>query len=248
MRRNALVLIVSGALAVTASAEPFTLTVENLGPQPLSPVFFAASNINFNIFSIGSMTSAALEDIAEEGDATLMTQIAAMAGSDVASYGVLGATPLAPGEERSFEFSADADRRYFSFASMLGLTNDGFIGESVNTMAIDMYVGETPMGFTYTVFGSRSWDAGTELNTQDATDLVAFGGTGSPNEMIGMTHVRVHGGIIAGIGDSWTELPNWNFATPLARLEVTPTPEPATILALSLGAVALWSRKRKNTT
>jgi hypothetical protein len=238
-------LLVSCALAGTAGAEGFSLYVENLGPQPLSPVFFSSGNLNFNIFSVGSASSGGIKNIAEMGDATLMMAVAASAGADVMDYGTTTGGPLLPGENRTIEFEADADHSYFSFASMLGKTNDGFIGESVNSMVLDLYSGGTPTGFDYTVYGNRAWDAGTELNTQDSADLAAFGGTGNPAEEVGMTHVHMHGGIVAGIGDSWALLPNWNVSTPLARLEVTPSPEPASLLAVGLGVVALWSRKRK---
>jgi hypothetical protein len=245
MRRTALALIVTGALAGSASAEVYLLTVENLGPQPLSPMFYSTSNVNFNIFSVGSGSSPGMKMLAENGDATGMLGIATAAGSDVFDFGTTDGGVILPGETRTVSFEADPTHSYFSFASMLGKTNDGYIGESVNSMVLDLYSGGTPTALSYTVYGSRAWDAGTELNTQNAADLIAFGNFGNPDEEVGMTHVRMHGGIIAGTGDSWDQLPNWNVATPLARLEISPAPEPATVLALSLGAAAIWSRKRR---
>jgi hypothetical protein len=78
------------------------------------------------------------------------------------------------------------------------------------------------VGLTIVVTGQRAWDAGTEMNTQNAADLAFLGGTGNPPENPWDAHVRVHSGVLAGIGDSWTLMPNWTPDTELARITVEP--------------------------
>ncbi len=174
------------AIVGSASAQDFSITWTNLGPQPLSPLFFAASNNSFDIFQVGGSASQGIKDIAETGDVSAMLGIAEAAGRAVGFRSVLGGGPLMPGFSRSGTFSASSTTRWFSFATMLGMTNDGFLGESVSSMSLDLYDAlDNPTGFSLTIMGSRAWDAGTEDNTQDAADLAALGGSGNPPEMSG---------------------------------------------------------------
>lgn len=228
-----------GLSSLIAQAGTFKLTITNAGPQPLSPLFFASSDATFDIFHAGSSASAGIKNIAERGNTTAMTGIAAAAGGAVGTYGVLGASPLAPGDSRTTTFSTDAAHPYFSFAAMLGKTNDGFIGESMSSMGL--MLSSTPIDLTIT--GARAWDAGTELNTQNAADLGFLGGSGNPAEMAGDDHVRVHNGVIAGFGDSWAAMPAWSSTTPLARIQVEAVPEPGTIFALAAGTFMLIKRR-----
>ena len=98
--------------------------------------------------------------------------------------------------------------------------------------------------FSLDVFGTRAWDAGTEKNTQNLIDLNTLGGTENPQEDPGQNVVRVHAGIIAGLGDSWQNLPSWTPSTQLARIQVQAVPEPATFAALGLGAFGMLRRRR----
>ena len=240
-RATAITLLVS--LGAAAHAEQFQLTLTNTGPQPLSPFFYSASTDGFNIFSTGGFASPGIKNIAEKGDASTMLAIAA-SSSAVGTYGLLGATPLVPGGTRTLLFEADAAHPYFSFASMLGRTNDGFIGESVDSMGLRLFDAGGARSFTQDVFGTRAWDAGTEKNTQNLIDLNTLGGTENPQEDPGQNVVRVHAGIVAGLGDSWQQLPNWSPSTQLAHIQVQAVPEPASLAALALGAVGLMRRRR----
>lgn len=234
------------AVAGVAHADEFRLTVTNLGPQPLSPLFFSAGDSTFNIFDVGGSSSLGIKKIAEGGDTSSMLDIATAAGSHSGTFGVLGAAPLGPGGERSLVFNTTTAHGYFSFAAMLGKTNDGFIGESFSSQGLNLYSGSTPTGFSFLVTGARAWDAGTENNTQNAADLGFLGGSGNPAETGGNDHIRVHAGVINGVGDSWDQMPAWSTDTELARITVTPVPEPATMAALGMGALALLRRRRKN--
>lgn len=241
MNRSWRTLLSFGALAAMTivHAGTFRVTITNNGPQPLSPLFFAASDSTFNTFTLGGTASAGIKNIAERGNATAMTGIAAAAGSAVATYGVLGGSPLTPGNTRTTTFTTDSAHPYFSFAAMLGQTNDGFIGESVSSAMLNLNNGPLDLH----IFGTRAWDAGTELNTQNAADLGFKGGSGNPADT--NTAIRVHAGVIPGVGDSWQDMPAWTSNTDLARIQVQAVPEPATWLGLGLGALVLLRRRRR---
>jgi hypothetical protein len=178
------------------------------------------------------------------GNATEMLNIASSAGSAVQDFGLLGSSPLMPGQTRTAVIDIDPGKDYFSFAAMLGKTNDGFIGESVSSQGLRLFNGNVALGFSVNIYGARAWDAGTEMNTQNAADLAFLGGSGNPGEDPGMNHIRVHESVISGRGDSFGQMPDWNVDTQLSTLTVLPVPEPATIAVLGLGAAALLRRRR----
>lgn len=239
----ALALTLGGASLLNAA--DFQVKFTNYGPQPVSPVFWAATNDQYNLFSVGAGASFAIKRIAEGGNTTQARADAdSQLGGSVAAYGVLGGAPIAPGGMVMGEFSTDSSHSYFSFAAMLGKTNDGFIGESVNSLGLQLFSGGNPHGWTHWIMGSRAWDAGTELNTQSSADLGFLGGSGNPAEAPNMNTVHVHPGIVAGVGDAWDQMPNWTRDTVLGRIEVSPVPEPAGLAVLGLGFVAI-ARKRR---
>lgn len=248
MKKIATSIVLAAALAAVASAstQQFKLTLTDLGPQPLSPLFYSAGNSQFNIFSVGAGASMGIKKVAEMGDTSGLVSSASSADpSSLAAYGVLGSGPIGPGQSESVLFTADSDHPYFSFAAMLGKTNDGFIGESVNSMGLMLFNGTNPNSFTYTVTGARAWDAGTEANTQNAADLAFRGGSGNPAEDPSMAFIHVHPGIIAGVGDSWQLMPNWTQKDNLAQISVQSVPEPSSLLGLASIAVGLFVRKAK---
>lgn len=244
MNRN-LFLAASAMLAVSAHAADYRITVTDTGPQPLSPLFFTTGTSSFDLFDLGSTASLGIKKIAEGGDTSAAVALAQGAGSAVGTYGVVGDSPLAPGLTRTYSFSTDAAHPYFSFAAMLGKTNDGFIGESASSMGLDLFSGGAPQGFSLDVFGTRAWDAGTELNTQDAADLGFLGGAGNPQEAPADAHIRVHGGVVPGVGDSYDQIPAWQLSTQLAHITVQSVPEPGTWAALGLGTLALGRRRAR---
>lgn len=230
------------ACAVASSADTFKLTVTNHGPQPLSPVFFSAGTADWDIFTEGEAASAGIKDIAEAGDARTMARLAGLSRGSVTSFGIIGSSPQRSMETRSVFFEADAFHDHFSFATMLGKTNDGFIGESASTGNLHLYQNGVAAGWTLEVTGSRVWDAGTEVNTQNGIDLPFRGGLGNPLEygVIGF-----HRGIEAGKGDSWTEMPSWSDATHLATVTLTVVPEPSTALLVLFGLAPVVARRSK---
>lgn len=227
--------------ASSTHAATFRFTFENLGPQGLSPAFWSVGNRDFDLFQLGTTASAGIEGIAESGSTTAMEAIAAGAGASVSAYGRLAGS-LMPGQSRSIDFDTDETHGYFSFASMLGRTNDGFIGESFSSASLDLFANGQPRSIEFVVTGLRAWDAGTEANTQNMADLGFLGGTASPVDWD--TSVRIHDSISMSTGDSWTQMPDWSLDTPLARVKVEVVPEPGTMLALVAGLVGLIRRRR----
>lgn len=241
--RFALGFVVLG-LVPLASADMFTVTVENLGPQPLSPLIGIAHNSSFDIFTEGSTASLGIKKIAEGGDTSAMESIIASAGSDIGGWGKVAGGPLGTGDVRTFTINTDSAHPWFSFAAMLGKTNDGWIGIGAGDGALNLYSGSTAVGGMYLAKGADAWDAGTELNTQNAADLGFLGGMGNPADT-DSNLIRHHAGVIAGVGDSWSQMPAWTSTQDLARVTIAPVPEPASMAALGFGALALMRRRKK---
>lgn len=230
------------ACAVVSRAETFKLTVTNHGPQPLSPIFFSAGTADWDIFTEGQAASAGIKDIAESGDAATMVRLAGLSRGSAYTYGVLGAAPQKTLETRSVYFDSDALHDHLSFATMLGKTNDGFIGESASTGGLLLYQNGVAAGWTLEVYGSRVWDAGTEVNSQNAVDLPFLSGSGNPLEggVIGS-----HAGILVGVGDSWSLMPAWNADTHIATVTLSVVPEPSTGLLALFGLAPLLARRTR---
>jgi hypothetical protein len=251
--------LVFGALIGLAGAafaqQQFKITVTNIGMdtvltgqtatggQPLSPVFVSVSNSAFDIFDLGGIASNGIKKIAEGGDTTPLATFAnSQLGGSVLSTTVLGGAPFTPGGSVSGLVTADAGHDLLSFAMMLGHTNDSFLGESVTSMPIHLLGGGTPLNTTIAIFGTRAWDAGTELNTQNAADLGFLGGSGNPDDTD--ARIRVSSGVVSGVGDSWQKMENWALTDELATIQIQSVPEPTTMAIIGLGALALIKRRR----
>lgn len=231
------VLAILGMMAGSAAGVEFQIKVTNLSPNVLSPVPFVTHDAGFDLFDEGAAASPAIEAVAETGNPSGVVAMAQAAlGGSVTSYGVAGGAPLTSGQSAMVTLNTDMAHRWLSFASMMGVSNDGFIGYAAGDGAINLFPGGMPLKGTFIIMPANVWDAGTEVNDESATTVGALGGFGGIDEHGVIT--RPHPGIL-GIGDIPLSF-NWTGGD-VAMIEIVP--EPATLALLAVGG--LWLRRRR---
>ncbi|HPF70073.1 MAG TPA: spondin domain-containing protein [Candidatus Krumholzibacteria bacterium] len=190
----------------------YEVIIENLTPatgdgasQPFSPPILAAHDPRFGVFRPGQLASPELAMVAE--DANNGPLVAQLEGSSRVEQVVQGDGVILPGGSMSFEIRTDGRADRLSAVFMLVNTNDGFGGlDGVQLPAS----GER----SYWV---RAWDAGSERNTELASDI--------PGPCCGSHGVRVptyerirpHRGIQGG-GDLDPAVYGWDG--PVAKVTV----------------------------
>ncbi len=162
-----------------AADKTYRVTIVNLtSGQPLSPGVAATHLQDVSVFTVGSVASAGIRAIAEDGDpAPALAELSGAAGvhdvvelsSPIHRIGGPGPSTL------SIEISAAASANRLSLAVMLICTNDGFTGlDSI----------KLPGGFSPETFLAAGYDAGTEANNEQSTQIVdpcfAIGPVGPP--------------------------------------------------------------------
>ena len=181
----ALVLVVTTlAVAPVATAqtnddsEAVQFTFENL--QPADGFFFTEPWVglhsgDFDLFDLGERATPGLESLAEGGNTELL-------GSEFAAQGRLQTTVgngdvqfISPGEviEGSIEVRNAANYRYFSFASMIIPSNDGFFGNE-DALAYELFDADGNFNgdVVIDIFAEDLYDSGTEVN--DAQGAAGF--------------------------------------------------------------------------
>lgn len=154
--------------ATIHKALKYEVTIENMAEgQPLSPPVAATHRKTASLFQVGSLASAEVEAIAENGDASGAAALLSSLGqtSAVVSVGV----PLTPAgtavgdftDSVTFEIWARPGDR-LSLATMLICSNDGITG-------LDR--GQLPYHGSTTTY-LNAYDAGTEDNTELSADIV----------------------------------------------------------------------------
>jgi len=205
----------------------YKVTIENLSKgQPFTPPVAVTHPRYLRLFIRGWRATQGVKEIAENGNvAPLAEGLASLEGSRFVTDTLvaLGAEgdppPILPGTSRSFEIDG-RPRDVVSFVSMLICTNDGFTGKA---MRLPRRVGKS-----YTSY-AIGYDAGTELNTEDFSDIVPpcpaltgiktdKAGTGESNpELAEGSVVKRHPNIQGGT-DLLPELHGWQ--EPVAKITV----------------------------
>jgi hypothetical protein len=201
----------------------FDVTVTNLtNAQPLSPVAVVAHQSGYSMFAVGSPSTTGFEEMAEGGDNTALL---AEADADPAvTASASGAAPIPPaGSETITVELLNAERLglQLSVSTMLVNTNDAITGVAsvaVETMAV---------GDSVTIRGV-AYDAGTEANSEAATDIPGPAGGGEGYNAARddrADQVSMHAGVVSGDdGFATSDLTEQHrFDNPVADIRITRT-------------------------
>ena len=204
----------------TEMERAYQVTIHNLTyGQPFTPPLLATHRHGVRIFRAGSIASEGIMQLAENGNGAPLA--AALEADSRVSRVEAAMAPVMPGSSLTVMVGGDVHARRLSWASMLICTNDGFTG--LRGVRLPSRVGQKK---TYTVGG---YDAGTERNTEDFTDLVApcplltgvstdEMGTGASNPALAEGgRIRHHRGI-TGADDLVPSIHGWKG--PVARIVV----------------------------
>ena len=220
-----------GNLTGTAKAEEITITVENLSPNQglvLTPFWVGFHEGSYDLFALDMPASEGLEIIAEDGDTSVLSE--EFLSSDAArTEGVIrgedGSPLIQPGASASVTVDVDLtspSSRYFSYASMILPSNDGFIGNGDGLSYPLFDTSDNFIGIEFVVTGAQVWDAGTEVNDESPQSVPLLGDA----HFVGPTEngtVMVHPGFIPG-GTILQAYPQADFAQmrnmPVARINV----------------------------
>ena len=195
-----------------------------MGGQIFSPPIFATHAAGLKLYAVGQPANAALVALAEGGDASGLAALTVAAGAN----STVGEGMVLPGASVTVMLTADAMNSALSLATMLVSTNDAFIGTT--DLALFDEAG-MPISTTLEL---RSYDAGSEQNTERGTDIPGPVGLPADEDPMGSNaRVPTEGGVITnhagiqGVGDvaasfAWTE--------PTAMLMIAPyVPKPEVV-------------------
>ena len=252
------------ALAMTvACSTAFAQTQIEVEFVPNSPTGFSPVSAVFHdgsfqeAFTSGNnLSGTGLELLAETGDNSLYLGNAS-AGSNTGTNGA----NLAPGESTSFTVSVDDNNTQFNFASMVLFSSDWFVGNNGSIDVSGLLGADAGTELVFDI--ANVYDAGTE--TEDYTGV---GGSGFfPFATSGSLGVDIPDGAVSLLDRSTN--PYLNFtnnenldlngfdptsldaftAASLGTLRLTVTsssiPEPSSMIALSICALGLVSRRRR---
>ncbi|MEZ4701359.1 MAG: spondin domain-containing protein [Rhodothermales bacterium] len=191
--------------------------------QPFTPPLAVTHSAAADLFTVGEAASNGIKEIAENGN--LDPLVGALSGSPEIGDLVVAVSsdipPLLPGNEVTFEITSTPGHRYFSFASMLVCTNDGFTG--IDSQMLPRRIGDE------IALGLNAYDAGTEINTEDFADIVPpcpaltgvasdDAGSGVSNPALAQNGVIMHHDGVEGGVDLVPAIHGWN--DPVAKVHI----------------------------
>lgn len=199
----------------TPVVQTYEVTVSNLTHnQALSPVALLLHSEQTSLWTIGAEASVALEDLAEGGSNAALLALdngyleAAASGQDLIMPGA--------NETVTLSISGNMSGAYFSLASMLVNTNDGFTGVTGFDVS-DLSVGAVK-SLTLPVY-----DAGTEKNSELVNTMPGQMGEGFNAERLDSNKVSRHPGVV-GNDDGYADsvlTSSHKFDNPAASLTIT---------------------------
>ena len=189
--------------AAQSAGAPSTQTGQRLSP----PVFVTHSSA-YNMYSLGQAAPETIWRIAESGDRSfLLNEVNGLMGTSVLSVQAPLSAPLPQQQSVTVTVQANAANRFLSFASMLGWTNDGFVG--VRSLDLSTVSGSLTVNLL-------AYDAGSEKNNEANGFLNALGLGNARDLEYGVitNHPGIRGD--ANAPAAWNWLPG-----PVASLTIT---------------------------
>lgn len=201
----------------------FDITVTNTtNAQPLSPAAIVVHRDGYAIFSVGSSATTGLEELAEGGDnSALLAEAIADSNVVITASSAAPIGPAGSDTQTVTPLVGELPGLRLSVSTMLVNTNDAFSG--VN--GID--IGSMAIGDVISV-SSIAYDAGTEANSEAASDIPgpAGGGEGFNSARDDRADlVSMHAGVVSqDDGFAGSDLSNQHrFDNPVMRVRIERT-------------------------
>jgi hypothetical protein len=262
--------LAAGALAFAGAAQAVDVkvTLTQLAPAGgvgIAPLWVGFHNSSFDVFDAGYAASLGIERAAEDGSAAQLSNIFAATVSG-GVQGTLPGPPAFPGAVRTLTLSGldlAGANRYFSYAAMVVVSNDFFIG---NDDPREHDLSNIAKGGKVSLLvggAGEVWDAGTEVNDfRYSLANGAFGiggGQTAPNQgtdehgvvhlVTGNPYTSFLSQNLVPAGYTWGALDFSNQGA-FARVDIevlaAPVPEPSSALMMlgGLGLAGVVVRRR----
>ena len=203
LARLAATAVLTLGLSAAAGAADLRITFTNLAPTGgtgAAPLWVGFHNGSFDAFDVGAAASIGIERSAEDGNSAGLQAIFQATWPSGAS-GTLPGPPAFSGEVRSAVFQnidIDGSGRYFSYAAMVVVSNDFFLGND-NPMQIDLSTLALTGGRRTIFVGTPGtvYDAGSEVN--DFNTSLANAAFGLGGGQTGPNQGMPQGGVITPV-------------------------------------------------
>lgn len=251
----------------------------------VTPLWYSFHDGSFNTFDLGAPASTGIEHIAEDGFTGLEspetlnflisqgldpndifprgeTLAGVFDSSNTSQNGgiqnFIAARPFGfrPGETASQNLILNnpTQNRYFSYAAMYFPSNDAFIGDEAGVEIFDSK--GNFIGADFTIYGSNIWDAGTEVNDENPSNVpytLDLTGNGITETGVVTRHqgfLPTGSGGVLDFGGGVFANANFDATTPIARIRIeriedeVSVPEPNITIGLLLLSIFLFGKNR----